>query len=106
VENSASDLRSEPLFVDWSEYSRREIFDLVTTAYRLRNTIVHGGRLGGKEVQLPRQGAVSISVFRDAVEELMRRAIRKALNEVAIVRNFGDREYWLARLFPSATPLT
>jgi len=94
------------LFVDWSEYSRREIFDLVTIAYRLRNTIVHGGRLGGKEVQLPRQGAVSISVFRDAVEELMRRAIRKALNEVATVRNFGDREYWLARLFPSATPLT
>ena len=94
------------LFVDWSEYSRREIFDLVTTAYRLRNTIVHGERLGGKEVQLPRQGAVSISVFRDAVEELMRRAIRKALNEVATVRNFGDREYWLARLFPSATPLT
>ncbi len=62
---------------------------------------VHGGRLAEKDFRLPRQGGATVGVFRDAVEELMRRGIRKALNEAANVGDFGDSEYWLARLFPT-----
>lgn len=91
------------VFIDWPEYSRREIVDLATTAYRRRSAIVHGGVVGNAAL-MPRQSAgVSIAQFGQAIEELMRRAIRKSLREGTNVSDFGDRDYWLRLLLPPLT---
>lgn len=91
------------VFIDWPDYSRREVFDLATTAYRRRSAVVHGGVVGNT-APLPRQSAgVPIPQFGQAVEELMRRAIRKSLREGINVSDFGDRDYWLRLLLPPLT---
>ena len=81
------------MFVDWPGATRREVFDLASTAYRQRSAVVHGGVLG-------KQLSGSIVQFVDAFEELMRLAIRKSLREGTDVPDFGSREYWLRLLLP------
>jgi hypothetical protein len=86
-------------FSDWPEYSRRDTFALVRELYGMRSKIVHGKTLG-KPPALPLQPGASFDEFRKVVEEMMRRAIRKALREATTASDFGGREYWLRLVLP------
>lgn len=68
-------------------------------AYDVRSTIVHGGEVGAGDTPLPNQADASLSQFTDAVEEIMRCALRQAM---ALARNdarFGTAEFWDRLLF-------
>jgi hypothetical protein len=56
--------------------SRRQLFDFILQAYDVRSAIVHGAI---PEVRLPGAGVVSMEVFVDQVEELLRLAMHKAI---------------------------
>jgi hypothetical protein len=57
-------------------YSRRQLFDFALQAYDVRSAIVHGDT---PEMRLPQEGVVSMDVFVDRVEELLRLAMSKAI---------------------------
>ncbi len=57
-------------------YSRRQLFDFNLQAYDVRSAIVHGDT---PEVRSPQEGVVSMDVFVDRVEELLRLALRQAI---------------------------
>jgi hypothetical protein len=57
-------------------YSRRQLFDFILQACDVRSAIVRGDT---REVRLPQEGVVSMDVFVDRVEELLRLALRQAI---------------------------
>lgn len=68
-------------FIDSPELSPRAIFRLLRTAYDLRSTLVHGGKV--KAVSLPGGERVGLSQFSRTVHAVIRLGLRKALNIAA-----------------------
>jgi hypothetical protein len=65
-------------FIQHSVYSEGDIFRVMRNAYDVRSAIVHGG--SPKDTSLPDNKSATLPVFIDVIEELVRRALRKALS--------------------------
>lgn len=63
-----------------SEYTRQELFDLMRSAYHIRNNVVHGGTPEKKQLKSPKEGQVSLERFIEIAEDLLRLAIKKAIS--------------------------
>ncbi len=70
-------------FVESPAYTRRQIFNHMKAAYDLRSAIVHGdGRLSAKRLKDPRGTPVALPAFCSATAELLRIALKGAIEEV------------------------
>jgi len=64
-------------FIEHPHYSERDVFHVMRRAYDTRSAVVHGG--SPSDVRLPDNPSATMPVFIDAVEELVRLGLRKAL---------------------------
>lgn len=70
------------LFVEGSDYSRRELFDHMKKAYDVRSIIVHG-REPKKEIVSPKLGKVTFPKFVDETRQPLRLSLKKAIRMAA-----------------------
>ncbi|MGH9196471.1 MAG: hypothetical protein ACRD1T_12100 [Acidimicrobiia bacterium] len=64
-------------FIEHPTYSEREVYQLMRRAYDARSAIVHGG--SPKKTGLPDNQCATLQVFTDAIEEMVRLGLRKAI---------------------------
>lgn len=79
-------------FIEHPIYSEYEVFRLMRQAYDNRSAIVHGGSAG--DTHLPDNHSANLSVFIDAIEELVRLALRKALAMKEAGKKLREPDYW------------
>ena len=84
-------------FIEHPKYGEREIFRVMRQAYDARSAIVHGG--SPKETPLPDNQAATLSTFIDAIEELVRLGLRKALSMKEDGQKMRQAEYWDTLIF-------
>jgi hypothetical protein len=65
-------------FIEHPSYSEREVFGVMLRAYDARSAIVHGG--SPKKTHLPGNRSADLPTFTDAIEDLVRLGLRKALS--------------------------
>ena len=79
-------------FIEDLPYDELETFRVMRRAYDVRSTVVHGGV--PDDTRLPDNDSATLQIFTDAIEELVRLALRKALS----MNESGDRlrqsAYW------------
>jgi hypothetical protein len=66
-------------FVEADSSSRQERFRHIRNAYDARSALVHGGVLDENLLKLPGEGQVTLTKFVDATEDILRVALRKAI---------------------------
>jgi hypothetical protein len=66
-------------FVESESSSRRERFRHIRNAYDARSALVHGGVPDDNLLVLPGEGTVTLTKFIDATQEVLRVALRKAI---------------------------
>jgi Apea-like HEPN len=86
-------------FVKNTAYTERQLYNTMIDAYGVRSDIVHGTKVR-KTRLLDRN--VPLSAFTDAVEEIMRCALRKATDLAHKGVKF-DKDFWEALLFGENT---
>jgi hypothetical protein len=64
-------------FIAHPTYAQRDVFRVMRQAYDARSAIVHGG--SPKDTRLPNDSSAKLPALTDAVEELVRLGLRKAL---------------------------
>lgn len=79
-------------FIKHPVYGERDLYRVMRRAYDARSSIVHGG--SPKATNLPNDESANLAVFLDAVEELVRLALRKALKMEECGRRLRTAEYW------------
>ena len=79
--------------LEGSGLQRRSTFKFMKKAYDLRSKVAHGGDLG-QEVSVPERGSVPIGQFVDDLAQMMREALRKAVEEYSSQSNFATQPYW------------
>ena len=79
-------------FIEHPTYSEHEVFRVMRQAYDNRSAIVHGGSAG--ETCLPDNHSANLSTFIDAIEELVRLAISKALAMKADGKKLRESDFW------------
>lgn len=79
-------------FIEHPNYGEHDIFRVMGQAYDARSAIVHGG--SPKRTRLPDNPAAKLPTFIEAIEELVRRALRKALSMREDGRKLRQAEYW------------
>jgi hypothetical protein len=84
-------------FIKHPTYTERETYKLMRRAYDARSAVVHGGE--ASDTRLRGQKDAPLTQFTDAVEEIMRRALREAMELASADTNFGTADYWEALLF-------
>jgi Apea-like HEPN len=89
-------------FVEHANYGEREIFRVMRQAYDARSAIVHGG--SPKETALPDNPSASLPTFIDAIEELVRLALRKALSMKEEGKKVHQAEYWDSLVLSKPNP--
>jgi len=89
-------------FIEHQNYVEHGIFRLMRRAYNARSAIVHGGDLP-RDTSLPDNPSADLSIFIDAIEELVRLGLRKALS---MNENMRQAEFWDALIFskPNSFP--
>jgi len=89
-------------FIEHQNYVEHGIFRLMRRAYIARSAIVHGGGLP-RDTGLPDNPSAELSIFIDAIEELVRLGLRKALS---MNENMRQAEFWDALIFskPNSFP--
>jgi len=88
-------------FIEHPDYNKRELFKVMRRAYKGRSAIVHGGSL--KDSKLPDNQSANTTTFIDAIEEIMRLGLNKALSMKNDGKHLREAEYWEDLLF--STPL-
>jgi hypothetical protein len=84
-------------FVEHPELSPQDVYELMKKAYNVRSEIVHTGKVSNKTLNsLPQN---SLNAFADDVEEIIRLALRKAINVASTEQDFGKSTYWDNLLF-------
>lgn len=84
-------------FVQHINLSQPEVYDLMRKAYDVRSEVVHSGRVSTKMLNsLPNS---SLEQFSDAVEEVIRLGLRKAIDVASADQHFGTSTYWVNLLF-------
>jgi hypothetical protein len=72
------------VFIDSTDYSRREVFDYMKRAYDARSAIVHGGGEPKRSTLKPPKGALmNLHDFSDLTTGLIRMALKKGINVAA-----------------------
>ena len=89
-------------FIDHQNYGERDIFRVMRQAYDARSAIVHGG--SPKETRLPDNQSATLPTFIDAIEELVRLGLRKALSMKEDGKKMRQAEYWDTLVFSKPNP--
>jgi len=71
------------LFIEGSDYSRRELFNHMKKAYHVRSIIVHGKEPKRRDLALPKRGQVTFPEFVHETRELLRLSLKKAIRMAA-----------------------
>ncbi len=79
-------------FIEHPVYGERELFRVMRRAYDARSAIVHGG--SPKDTRLPNNESAKFPTFIDAIEELVRLGLRKALSMKHDGQKLRQAEYW------------
>lgn len=79
-------------FINHPTFSEHEVFRVMRDAYDGRSSIVHGGTANG--MRLPHNPSVNLVTFIDAIEELVRLGLRKALAMKEGGNKLRESEYW------------
>lgn len=80
-------------FIEHLAYGERDVFRIMRSAYDARSAIVHGG--SPDNTRLPENPTASLSVFSDAVEALVRQALRKALAMGSTGESLRNPDFWI-----------
>jgi hypothetical protein len=88
-------------FIQHASYSEQEVFRVMRRAYDARSAIVHGG--SPKDTRLPDNQVADLATFIDAIEDLVRLGLRKALSMKEDGSKIRQPEYWDSLLFPNVT---
>lgn len=75
------------LFAELEGYTRVDAFRLMRNAYDARSALVHGGTIAEKELKLRNTGGVPLPKFVEAVEDALRRTLRKAIETKPFDKN-------------------
>jgi hypothetical protein len=86
-------------FIEHPSYNEHDVFRVMLRAYDSRSAIVHGG--SPKDTRLPDNPSANLPRFTDAIEELVRLALRKALSMKERGKKLRQSEYWEDLLFKS-----
>jgi hypothetical protein len=89
-------------FIEHPNYGERDIFRVMRHAYDARSAIVHGGL--PKENPLPENQSATLPTFIDAIEELVRLGLRKALSMKDDGKKMRQADYWDALVFSKPNP--
>ncbi len=89
-------------FIEHPNYDEHDIYRVMRQAYDARSAIVHGGL--PKETCLPDNQSANLSTFIDAIEELVRIGLRKALSMKEDGKKRRQTEYWDALVFSKSSP--
>jgi len=89
-------------FIGHPSYSDREVFRVMRRAYDVRSAIVHGG--SPEDTRLPDNQSADLGSFIDAVEDVVRLGLRKALSMRQDGKKIRQPDYWDALVFPNAAP--
>lgn len=89
-------------FIEHPNYGERDIFRVMRHAYDARSAIVHGGL--PKETPLPNNQSATLPIFIDAIEELVRLGLRKALSMKDDGKKMRQADYWDALVFSKPNP--
>lgn len=83
-------------FIEHPICSEREVFRLMKQAYAVRSTIVHGG--SPTKISLPGNPSANLSTLIDAIEDLVRLGLCKALS-MKDGRKIRRSDYWDSLVF-------
>jgi len=89
-------------FIENPNYGERDIFRVMRQAYDARSAIVHGG--SPKDTPLPNNQSAKLPAFIDAIEELVRLGLRKALSMKEDGKKMRQAEYWDTLVFSNPNP--
>lgn len=89
-------------FIEHPNYGELDIFAVMRQAYDARSAIVHGG--SPKETRLPDNPSANLPTFIDAIEELVRLGLRKALSMKEDGKKMRQAEYWDTLVFSKPNP--
>jgi Apea-like HEPN len=70
------------LFIEGSELTRREIKTQLGRGYRVRSAVAHGNDPSKRDLKAPNDDRITLDEFVDGIEELVRLAVRKAVEAV------------------------
>ncbi len=85
-------------FIEHLTYSERDVYQVMRRAYDARSAIVHGG--SPNDTRLPDNQSASLQVFTDAIEEVVRLGLRKAIALNKDRNRLHKSEYWDNLLMP------
>jgi len=84
-------------FIQHPTYGEKEVFEVMRRAYDVRSAIVHRGKPA--KTCLPNNPSANLQTFIEAIEELMRLALRKALSMKENGKNLDKAEFWVDLIF-------
>jgi Apea-like HEPN len=88
-------------FIEHTNYSEHDVFRVMRRAYDARSAIVHGG--SPNDTRLPDNPSAQLHTFTDAIEELLRLGLRKALSmKEKMMRQAEDRDSLILSNFISS----
>jgi hypothetical protein len=78
--------------IEHPKYSEHDVFRVMRQAYDARSAFVHGG--SPNETRLPDDQSAKLPAFIDAIEDLVRLGLRKALSMKEAGKKVRQSEYW------------
>ena len=84
-------------FITHPNFSEHDIFRTMRRAYDARSAVVHGG--SRNDTRLPGNQTAESPIFIDAIEELVRLGLRKALSMREDGKKLHQAEYWDSLVF-------
>jgi hypothetical protein len=89
-------------FIEHPSYSEHEVFRLMRRAYDVRSAIVHGA--SPEDTGLPDSQSADLRTFTDAIEDLVRLGLRKALSMKQDGKKLRQAKYWDSLVLSKLTP--
>ena len=89
-------------FIEHPLYDEHDVYRVMRQAYDARSAIVHGG--SPDVTPLPDNKSADLPTFIDAIEELVRLGLRKALSMKEDGKKLRDSAYWDTHLFSKSSP--
>src|SRR5262249_41006290 len=84
-------------YIEHPAYGKRDIFPVMRQPYDARSAVVHGG--SPQETHLPNDESGKLPAFIDAVEELVRLGLRKAILMKQDGKKLRQADYWDTLVF-------
>jgi hypothetical protein len=81
-------------FVEHPNFGERDVFQIMRRGYKVRNSVAHGESINKIDTRLPDDETTALPKFTDALEELVRLAIRKSLSMGNEGRKLRTPQYW------------